>query len=270
MYPTIRAIAGVVLATGATPALSAENAHVPPVMSRELTTDRPDATESPFTVAPGRLQLELNLLGWSRSRSRNGGGDLIEAGNANLRIGITNSLEFDVGLQPWLRGRETRQAPWRSGVGALTLRGKLNLWGNDSGTTAFAILPSISIPLDRGAPGAAADIEYGVLVPLAISLGEGLGLGLNTGLNLRRAEPFTPYRLSVPLTASLAVDLAPRLGSYFEIAAEVGARQPDVASFNSGLTWQPREDLQFDAGIGFGLNKASDRFAPFTGVSVRF
>jgi hypothetical protein len=36
---------------------------------RELTTDRPDATESPFTIDAGRLQLELEAVSYTRDRS---------------------------------------------------------------------------------------------------------------------------------------------------------------------------------------------------------
>lgn len=35
---------------------------------RDLTTDRPDTTESPFTIDAGHVQIETNLFGYSRSR----------------------------------------------------------------------------------------------------------------------------------------------------------------------------------------------------------
>jgi hypothetical protein len=38
----------------------------PDQLLRDMTTDRPDTTESPFTVDAGRLQVETNLLGFSR------------------------------------------------------------------------------------------------------------------------------------------------------------------------------------------------------------
>ncbi|MES2694640.1 MAG: hypothetical protein V4773_14280, partial [Verrucomicrobiota bacterium] len=36
--------------------------------TRELTTDRPDTTETPFTIEPGKVQLETSVATWSRDR----------------------------------------------------------------------------------------------------------------------------------------------------------------------------------------------------------
>ena len=56
-----------------------------------MTTDRPDTTESPFTVDAGRVQVETNLLGFSRSRPDADGvvTDTYEFATTNIRIGLT-------------------------------------------------------------------------------------------------------------------------------------------------------------------------------------
>lgn len=35
---------------------------------RDMSTDRPDATESPYTVDAGRIQLEMDLAGYTQDR----------------------------------------------------------------------------------------------------------------------------------------------------------------------------------------------------------
>ncbi len=40
----------------------------PENLMRDLTTDRPDMTESPFTVDAGHVQFETNIFGYTRSR----------------------------------------------------------------------------------------------------------------------------------------------------------------------------------------------------------
>src|SRR4051794_22151930 len=40
----------------------------PDNLLRELATDRPDATESPFTVDAGHVQIELDLVNYTRNR----------------------------------------------------------------------------------------------------------------------------------------------------------------------------------------------------------
>lgn len=268
--PHAQAIVGAALALlGAAPPLSAMPA-MPEVPVREMTTDRPDTTETPFTVPAGRVQIETTLAGWTRASRAAGGGEAIEIGTTNLRIGLTPRLEAGLIVEPYLRGQDRRGAPWRGGPGAATFRLKLNLWGNDGGRTALGLMPVLAIPLDRSVDGALADIEYGLLVPFAIGLADGFDLGLNAGVTIARPERAAAYRLRVPLTASLGVALSETIGAFYEIAAELGERQADALSFNTGVVWRARPNLQLDAGMGFGLTDGSDRFAPFVGFSARF
>lgn len=267
-----RAIVGAALALlGAAPPLFAQAPPSPPAL-RDMTTDRPDTTESPFTIDPGHVQIETGLIGWARGpRGADGTrGDAFGFGETNVRIGLTRRLEADIVIEPYGTAREGRGEPRRGGVGALTLRAKLNFFGNDGGATALALLPFVVIPLDRSGPIGPADTEYGVLLPFAIEIDERFSLGLNAGLNLRRPEPGRSYRASVPLTASLGVAASATVGAYYELAAELADGAGDTLSLNTGLTWRVRDNLQLDTGIGFGLTGASDRVAPFLGASVRF
>ena len=43
---------------------------------RELTTDRPDQTESPITVDRGRFQIEVDAISFTRDRDKSGGGNV--------------------------------------------------------------------------------------------------------------------------------------------------------------------------------------------------
>lgn len=248
--------------TGAAPLFAAEPA-------RDFTTDRPDTTESPFTIEAGHFQVETTLFGYALGKRENGlRPKSFEFATTNLRIGVTRALEIDVGIAPYGivdsgSGRDRR------GVGALDLRAKLNLFGNDGGATALALLPFVSIPLDRSGGVGPDDVEYGVLVPLSFDLGNGLGLGLNGGVVARRRDADGGYRAFGLATASLAVAWSERVGSYFEVAAEIGDGQA-ATSLNTGVTWQARDNLQFDTGVQFGVSGDADRFAPFVGVSLRF
>jgi hypothetical protein len=42
--------------------------HTPDRLLRDMTTDRPDTMESPFTVDAGHMQVETNLFAYARSR----------------------------------------------------------------------------------------------------------------------------------------------------------------------------------------------------------
>ena len=52
-------------------------------------------------------------------------------------------LFFDSYIHERIEGHRARAAETTDGVGDLTTRLKINLWGDDGGTTAFAIMPFI-------------------------------------------------------------------------------------------------------------------------------
>jgi hypothetical protein len=176
----------------------------PDKLLQDMTTDRPDATESPFTVDAGRVQIETNLLGYTLSRPNQAGvkTDSYEIGTTNIRVGITHATEFNFVWQPYgiVRTREPAgPVPRQSGIGGIDLRAKINLWGNDAfekpGATALALLPYVSLPTDRANGISPDDVEVGLLVPFAIVLSEKFGLGLNGGVAAVRNENDSRYHV---------------------------------------------------------------------------
>jgi Putative MetA-pathway of phenol degradation len=128
----------------------------PDRLLRDMTTDRPDITESPFTVDAGRVQIETNLFGYFRSRPEENATvtDIYDVAISNLRIGLTNNVELSLVWQPYgfVRTREVNPVniTHQSGTGRVDARAKINLWGNDSfekpGASALALLRSSSFP----------------------------------------------------------------------------------------------------------------------------
>src|SRR5688572_8466426 len=100
-----RLLAGAVALIGAAGGATAQDRSqytlfnpTPDRLLRDLTTDRPDITESPFTVDAGHVQFESTLVGFSRSPRDSSGavGDATEVGTTNIRIGLTNNTEAGV------------------------------------------------------------------------------------------------------------------------------------------------------------------------------
>jgi hypothetical protein len=239
---------------------------------RPFRPDRPDETDSPFTVEPGSIQIETNFALWARTPRGDDGtrGTRFEAGETNLRVGLTPRLEANITVVPWGRARESAHAPWRSGAGALTIGAKYNFFGNDSKTTALGVFPFVSIPLDRSSGIGPEDVEYGVLVPYAAELGDKLSIGVNAGLTLRRPEAGAAYRASVPLAASLEYEATDKLSAFYELAGEVVGGGGDELSANTGVMWQVADNIQIDAALFFGLNGATEPVTALTGIAVRF
>jgi hypothetical protein len=251
----------------------------PDHLLRDMTTDRPDTTETPFSVDAGHVQIETTVLGFARSRPESPGAiaDTYELAVTNVRLGLTHNLEAGFVWQPYGHvhthggpGGDTRL----SGIGGLELRAKINLWGNDTfgkpGSSALGLLPFVALPTDRHngiSPGFA---EGGLIVPYAVKLTDKLSLGINAGVAWVKGNAGSGYQAEHLASASLGVEWSDKLGTYYEIAGRFNADGGDEIVLGTGVTYRLTKSFQLDAGVNVGLTPAADRVNPFVGLSVRF
>jgi hypothetical protein len=167
-------------------------------------------------------------------------------------------------------GGETRL----SGIGGLVLRGKLNLWGNDTfgkpGSSALGLLPFVVLPTDRHNGISPEFAEAGLIVPYALKLADKLSLGVNGGVAWIREDASSGYHAEPLASASLGVEWSDKLGTYYEVAGRFNTDGGDVVVLGTGVTYRLSKNLQLDAGVNFGITPAADRFNPFVGLAVRF
>jgi hypothetical protein len=229
---------------------------------RSLSTDRPDTTESPFTVDRGHFQLELEMA----STTRDGSGESYALGEMNLKYGI----DTDTDLQ-WVLSSYEHEAGGAEGFGDMQIRLKHNLWGNDGGETALAIMPFIQIP--TGSSGiTSGEVEGGIILPFGIEGAMGWGYGLQAEVDLVADEISDGHHFEFLASATAAHDLTETLGFFLEAVGIVGegAEAGTEAYFNTGLTWQADENVQLDGGVRVGLTNDSDDFTPFVGITAKF
>jgi hypothetical protein len=250
----------------------------PDYLLRDMTTDRPDTTESPFTVDAGRVQVETNVFAFARSRPDDDGvvTDSYELVNANARIGITRDTEIGFVWQAYGIARSRHADPALSfrdeGIGGLDVRGKVNLWGNDAfarpGDTALALLPFLTLPTDDDNGISPEDVEGGLLVPFAVNLPRGFGLGINAGVLRLKDDDASGYHTDYVATAALSYEWSDALGTYYEVATQFG--EADIVVLGTGATYALGPNVQLDVGVNVGLTRDADRFNPFVGISTRF
>lgn len=240
----------------------------PRELRREMSTDRPDATESPITVDAGHIQLEMSVVEFATERS----GTRVDSWSiapVNFKVGVLNNVDVQFLFDPFLIERERGQ-PELSGVGDLTVRAKVNLIGNDGGEFAAGIMPFVKIPTggDEVSNGA---IEGGVIVPASLDLGEGLSLGLMLELDFVR-DGNGGYDTVLVHSAVLGRDLWGNLSGFVEYVGVAGLQSGSdyQAIVNAGVTYGLTPDVQLDGGIGVGLTDAAPDFAAFVGVSFRY
>src|SRR5437867_7579307 len=73
------------------------------------------------------------------------------------------------------------------GYGDTTARLKYNLWGNDNGRSALAVIPYLKLPTSEENIGNHS-IEGGLIVPLDVELPADIDLGLTTSFDALRDE----------------------------------------------------------------------------------
>ena len=251
---------------------------VPDALLRELSTDRPDKTESPYSVDAGRFQIELDVLTYARDHDKSGSGDTVATawGMAPvLKLGLRHDLDVQLMLEPYrnvrTEDRVARTTARQTGFGDTTVRLKKNFWGNDGGRTAFAVMPFVKLPTNRDGLGNTS-VEGGVIFPLAMELSDGWGMGLMTEVDVLRNEAGGGRHASFVNTITFGHDIVGDLAGYVEffseISAESGARW--VGTVDCGLTYGLNKNLQLDVGANIGVTKSADDLNLFVGVSRRF
>lgn len=236
-------------------------------MLRDLEADRPDATESPRTVDAGYFQLEMSFLGYSRNKVA---GDKFESwswAETNLKYGLNDSMDLQLIFAPHVRERSKVGGVSEEvdGFSDVTLRLKYNLWGNDGGSTAFAVFPYIKIP--SGSDVSNDEWEGGVILPWALDLHEGVSLGLQA--EFARVWDDGSYDLDFLHTAVIGFDVSDYLGIYIEYLG-ISGDHPYEAYASGGLTWAFADYFQWDAGAVFGINEAAEDLTTFAGFTVKF
>lgn len=239
----------------------------PAAEMREMSTDRPDETESPFTVDAGHAQLEMDFASFGRDREGGVRTTTIGAGAFNVRLGVLNEVEAGIFVSPYVRTEE-RPGATLAGFGDVTLRTKVNFWGNDGGKTAGGIIFDVTLPTARRGLGSAWASGDAIL-PLAVMLAEGWDLGAMTGVEVHHRDSGTGCVATWINTVTLGHELTKAFSCYVELTSAAG-EGPHAATFDAGLAWQCSANTQLDVGVNLGLSRAADDVVVFTGLSRRF
>ena len=239
---------------------------------RPLNTDRPDVTETPYTVEAGRFQAELSFVEYTRDDTRVVHTDGLAVLPANLKVGLLENLDLQLVLNPYqsVRSHGLDASTRVSGQGATELRAKLNLWGNDSGRTAFGVMPFVRFPTGSEGLGDR-HLAGGLILPLAIQdLPGGFDLGTMAELDVSRETGASRADFLHSLTCGHRL-FSVKLRGYVEYVGVARLRGGPgyLAYFDTGAAYAVNADVQLDAGVNLGLSRGADDFTLFAGISFR-
>ena len=225
--------------------------------AQELITDRPDQTESSSTVPLHSLQIESGV-----AVERQLKGDLLSFlfPTTLLRFGLTKDIELRVGEQV-VYNKFKNPSLEQFGLSDLELGAKFQILRKESVNTEIAFLSHLVIPTGKKS---LSNQKVATINKLAIShsINDKLDFGYNIGYDY-----FGSGKGNLTYSAALGIGLTDKIGTYVEIYGEVIEFEDFGASFDSGVTYLIKENLQLDLSFGIGLTERVDYIT--LGVSWR-
>ena len=243
---------------------------------RGLCTDRPTKSTGPCTVDAGHWQVESDLYNITVQRGVGVTTTTELFTNPTLKFGLTDTLDLEVNMAPYQRVtvKDHGSTAGVGGVGDLFLRMKANLLGDNGGMASVAISPFIKVPTAGRAIGNGA-VEGGVIAPVQFNLAGGWQLLFDPEVDvLENAAGGGKHLNAIGLVSlskgvSKAVTVSGELWTDANFDPSGTSRQ---YSADLGAAWIPRAapNLQLDAGVNLGLNRATPDVQAYVGISRRF
>ncbi len=242
--------------------------------SGPLITDRPDQTESAFSVPFGYVQFEA---GWGFSHLESAGVQLRThtVPQALARVGLGHGLEGRIGFPGWNRA-ERREAGGRTvfeGLGDVDLGLKYQIAEALGMRPHVAFIGTVTLPTG-GAEFGGVRADPSVRLVFANDISERVGVGYNVGAtwtSIPDAGGGTRTLVDALYTVAFGFSLTDRVGAFAEsfgtFAVSDGATSEHL--LDGGFTIMLRDNLQLDMSAGVGLNGAADVWFVGAGLAVR-
>ncbi len=243
---------------------------VPRAKMRPMQLDRPDVTESAFTVDAGHFQLETDLLKFTTNRSGSLRSQEWAINVANLKLGLSTTTDLQLVVESYLKNKanddDLGPLLHTSGTGDLTLRLKQNLSRNAGGKFAVALMPYLTFPVSKfSSPG----IQGGLIVPASLPLSDRMDLGFQVAAGRLKSDD-GDYRTELLETVTVSRSLNDYVSFFVEAIANTVLSDRETAVYaDGGLVFSITDNIKFDIGLNYGLTKQSDKVY-FAGFSFRY
>ncbi|MXV50207.1 transporter [Pedobacter sp. HMF7647] len=254
-----------------------ENTHytlfnpVPKQLMGDMETDRPDVTESAYSVPAGHFQVESDLF----KSTTNKDGDLKSVENdfnkMNVKLGLTKSVDIQLVVSPFndykVKSTTSGQVyESSSGFGDMTFRVKKNLWGNDGGKTALSMMPYVNFPTSKTSEG----VDGGIVFPFALKLPDDWSFGAQTQFDLVRNEMNKNYHAEILNSFTFGKEFSKSFSSFVESFYTYDFLNNKADLYvDGGIIYSFSDNFNIDAGLNYGITKASDKVY-FVGCSFRY
>jgi len=210
----------------------------------QIITDRPDQTESSYSVGNGNLQLETGVLISFDGETQNSNRQILAPTNL-FRYGVSKILEIRVLNQYETIDNESLST---TGISDLEVGTKIQLFNPDDKNTAIDFLSHLIIP--SGSKELSND-QFGTINKLSIShvINDNVEIGYNVGYNYYGLD-----QGDLTYSVAFGISVNDQVGIYIEPYGEIVNFENPVSNFDAGLTFLANENFQYDFSFGTGIN----------------
>jgi hypothetical protein len=238
-----------------------------------ICADRPTKSNGPCTVDVGHFQVEADIVNASFMHEDGVSTDNWLLFNPTLKYGLTSNLDIEASIAPvdiQRIGDGEGHVSTQTGIGDLYFRLKYEVLNTPS--FQAALMPYVKAPTASHGLGNGA-VEGGLLLPVNVKLSSSLSLALQPEVDSFANAAGDGHHLATSEDVNLGLSLPHNVTVFAELwgqwdfdpAGTVRQYSADIAAA-LGLG----RDTQLDAGINFGLNRATPGFAPYIGIAHRF
>lgn len=239
-----------------------------------ICADRPGLSTPTCTVPAGMIQVETTIADWIRDRSDGVRTEELGIGATAFKYGVTDRFHVEAGVVPYarVRTRGDGESETLSGFGDMWIAAKYRVTSDDA-PVQVALYPSVKIPTAKR-PLGNGEVEGAILIPIGYAIpGSELSLVFGPELALVADEDGSGHHPAMAQVAGFGFPLAPRLSGSAELLASWDWDPAGtVRQYTAGISaaYLISNDVQIDAGVNLGLNRATSDVEIYSGVAFRF
>lgn len=238
---------------------------------REMDPDRPNITESPYTVDAGHIQYEADFLRYEYKTTSESKEHAMLYNYFNVKLGLTNSLAAQLLIQTYAKRHtetlDTHEKTSNAGFGDLTVRLKKNFLGND-GNVSLALIPYLTFPTNRYQDNS--KYEGGIIVPIMFKLKNDWQLSLQVEGDRLKDDVGDGLHNQILQSINIGHPVFTKnLNAYLETYYEYNLKDHSINNyFDAALQYGISKSVMVDLGFNLGIQKAADH-ALFVGIAFR-
>jgi hypothetical protein len=231
-----------------------------------LITDRPDATESPTTIAPGFVQVETGSF-YESFEDNSIKYETFTYNTTLIRLGLLDNLELRIGWD-FVEGKTSingnRLSNVTSGFNPLLLGTKMAVAKESGWMPEIGVLGHLYLPFTASEDYRPETTGVDFRFSFAHTLNEKSSLSYNLGAQWKDDSLEAAYVYSM----SYGYSLTEKIGVYAELYGDLPEDNKANHFWNTGLTYLISNNVQLDATVGSSITKGQDLLLS-TGVSFR-